>query len=192
MRIHRALFLSLVAAGCASTGSGSTGSGTPSIADRERVVVTGIDAEGGAVAVRVAGSGAVSTTIDAPPAQVLAALRQAHAALGIPITLDDPPRLRLGNLDFHRTGSIGKMRMSRFVSCGDGITGPRADVYRIYLSLESIVVPAAGGASELRTALVASASGMAGGAPDRIPCGTTGVLEARIAELVRAQLARGG
>ena len=82
-------------------------------------------------------------------------------------------------------------RLSSWIDCGTGMTAiPKADEYRVTMSLVSRVSPDAGGATRLETVLTASAR-PSSNAGDPVNCQSNGRLEARVAELVILTLASG-
>ena len=185
MKVFAVTAIAALAGACASNPGAQT-----SVSERDRVIATGVSSAGSAQAsmITTTGQGPVTTTVAGPPDRVLQLVHRAYTALAIPVTVNSPSERRIGNLDFRRTGTLNGVRLSRFVSCGDGLTGPKADAYRVFFSVETKVAPTADGKSTLNTSVVASASDVAGGNPDRMPCGSTGTLEARITELVRTGL----
>jgi hypothetical protein len=185
MRNFAWLALCTATAACATTSTPGDPAG-----GRERVIASGVQMRDGSAVLSATTPGAQRTTIAAPPATVLPAVKTVYGALSIPITLDDAATGRIGNANFWKARRLDGDPLSRFVSCGEGLTGPRADSYRVYLSLVTTARPGPDGDSVLSTELIASASDVAAGNPDRIPCGTTGVLESRIAERVKANLSK--
>jgi hypothetical protein len=122
--------------------------------------------------------------IPAPPARVFEAVKAVYAELEIPPGTYDPTSGRIGNPDFWKQRRLGGQAMSTYLSCGESFTGPAANNYRIYISLNSQVHPDAQGGSQLETAFHAQAQNMEGTSADRIPCGSTGRLEERIRKAV--------
>jgi hypothetical protein len=123
----------------------------------------------------------VATTFSKPPSVVYAALKIAYTGFEVPLTIDDTRNLQLGNADFTKTRQFGGKPMASFVDCGSGITGPNATSYRIYMSLISTVTANGQGGSSVKTTLTASARDVAGGSStDKLPCSTSGRLEAML------------
>jgi hypothetical protein len=107
------------------------------------------------------------------------------------VELVDTTNYRIGNPGFRRTGTFGGKRLSTWLSCGDGITGPNADSYRVTLSLHTLVQPGPEGRSLLRTAVLAGAVNVGEGAGRQpLSCTSTGGLERRIRQMVEEELAR--
>jgi len=128
--------------------------------------------------------------IPAPPARVFEAVKAVYAELEIPPGTYDPTTGRIGNPDFWKQRRLGGQIMSTYLSCGESFTGPAANNYRIFISLNSQVHPD-GQASQLETAFHAQAQNMEGTSADRIPCGSTGRLEERIRKAVLLKIGAG-
>jgi hypothetical protein len=130
-------------------------------------------------------------TLAAPRRDVFLAVAAVYQALKVPVELVDTTNYRIGNPGFRRTGTFGGKRLSTWLSCGDGITGPNADSYRVTLSLHTLVQPGPEGRSLLRTAVLAGALNVGEGAGRQpLPCTSTGGLERRIRQMVEEELAR--
>jgi hypothetical protein len=80
-----------------------------------------------------------------PRSVVVAVLKEAYEELGIPVKVADPVSGQVGNNYFSKTGHLGSVPLSRYVSCGNTITGPAADNYRVTLSVLSAVSGTASG-----------------------------------------------
>ena len=93
----------------------------------------------------------------------------------------------VGNMELVKLRSLGRSPMSRYVSCGSGMTGPNADSYRIYLAIIAMVDSIAPGKTRLGVALAAAAQDLQGSAKQPIACGSTGALEGQVRRLVAAR-----
>ena len=118
------------------------------------------------------------------PGRVYQALLGAFADLKIPAALRDSIGGRVESDVFYRRGDLAGRQISTYLSCGEGITGPYADSYRVYLTLISTVTPADSNRSTLRTVLLAGAVNVSEGARQAMPCESTGRLEIRIHQVV--------
>lgn len=132
---------------------------------------------------------AAEAAVAAPVAEAWSALVAAYQALEIPIASIDEAHHLLGNRAFETSRRLDGKRISTYVSCGSDLSGPLADQGRVRLDLVTQLVPE-GNATTIATRLQASVTPFAGTSASNIGCGSTGRLEARIAELVREQLAR--
>jgi hypothetical protein len=169
----------LVLAGCASAAS------SPGESARQPVILT---TDQGVI--QGERPQATELTMAASPVIVWSITKRVYQGLDIPVTVENPAAHQIGNPDFWKTRAVGQMRMGQLVNCGIGMTGPKADSYRIYMSLLTTVDPDGKGGTRLRTLLVAFGQDVAGGSTDRIPCGTTGVLESAMNEAIRNALGR--
>jgi hypothetical protein len=122
--------------------------------------------------------------VAAPPQRAWAALVFVYDQLKIPVALRDTARHYLGNLHFTRMRSLAGQPLSRFVECGNDMTGSRADKYRVHLAILSRIDSLPDGRSRVRSAAVAGAEDVMGAAKEPIACGSTGALETRILDLV--------
>jgi hypothetical protein len=129
----------------------------------------------------------VGEPIAAPSAQVYQALIAVYSELGIPATVVNPSTGVVASVHRRAFGRLGGTNLSRFLSCGESMTGPRADQDRIVLSVVSRVKPNGADKSRVETRVVATATGT-GGTSDRMPCTTTGELEMRIHRAAKAGL----
>ena len=130
------------------------------------------------------------TTVAAAPATVWPVTKKVYQALGIEVAIDDPATHRVGNQSFWKTGTLGGRRMSELVDCGSSMTGRKADSYRIYMSVLTLVDPDGLGGTKLETLFVPVGQDVAGGSTDRVTCGSTGQLETMINESIRATLGK--
>jgi len=130
--------------------------------------------------------------IPAAPSRVFDALKGVYEELGVPPGTHDPSTGRIGNTDFWKSRRFAGEPISAFLSCGESLTGPVANNYRIYISLVSVVRPDGKGASEVETAFSAHAQNMEGTSGDRIACGSTGKLEEHIRKALLLKLSPSG
>jgi len=125
--------------------------------------------------------------VAAPPRRAFAALMLAFESLRIPIKLKDTVFRYVGNLHYVKMRNLGGSTLSRFIECGNDMTGPRADKYRVHLAIVSRIDSVSPDRSKVRSSIVAGAEDVMGNSSAPIPCGSTGALESRIAELVASQ-----
>jgi len=114
---------------------------------------------------------------------------ETYKALKISIDMVDSLEGLIGSTGFQQTGSFAGNRMSAWVRCGDGITGPNADTWRVYLAILSGVERVTKDTTRLRTVVVASARNMTGGASPPMMCTSSGRLEEKINLQVQASAA---
>ena len=118
-----------------------------------------------------------------PPA--MAALLAAYEALGIPATIADSAAGRVGNLRFMVRRRLGGTPLSRFVSCGTSLTGPRADTDRVQLRVVSTLRHVAGEWTRVTTTVAAQATDVSGTSADPQLCASTGALERAVNQRAR-------
>lgn len=133
-------------------------------------------------------------TVDTPtafagnPFRVHRALVKVYQALKIPLGINDSMIGQVGQTGMPLRSIDGK-RMSTWVGCGTGMTGPYADIHRVTAAIVSWVY-AKGDSSVVRTGVFAGAVDVAEGSSSLPkPCATTGLLEERIRTLLREELA---
>jgi len=179
--MRRTIFLMLLA-GCAT--GGNTVAGSDSAPQRQAI----FQSEQGMLMSEPVR--AEATEIDAPPAAVWAAVKKVYQDFDIPLTVDNLPGHQLGNANFYKSRQLGGERMTALVNCGNGMTGPNAASWRIFMSLLTDVNPNGKGGTKLQTTLVAKGQDVTGGSADQIPCGGTGRLELMLLNKVKAELGK--
>ncbi|HVB32290.1 MAG TPA: hypothetical protein VNE60_12240 [Gemmatimonadaceae bacterium] len=134
---------------------------------------------------------ASESDFDAPPAKVWAALHKAYPAVGIEITVDDPTGHRVGNTNFWKSGYLNGQPIAHFADCGFNMQGPRANNTRVYFSVLTTLTTLTArdaGHTRLATSVHPVSLDVAGGATDRLACGSTGALEQLLYAAVRREL----
>jgi len=126
-----------------------------------------------------------------PIARAYSALLRVYAELKVPAEVKDSSAGQIGSEMFYRQNSIGGKQISTYLSCGDGITGPNADYYRVYMNIWSTLVPKGDHAAVLRTAYLAGAVNVSEGSRQPMPCESTGRLEIRIHQMLLKRLTLG-
>ncbi|MEO6878098.1 MAG: hypothetical protein ABI205_06420 [Gemmatimonadaceae bacterium] len=175
----RRAWLLLLLCGCASGGNSST------ISSSQPVIFQGD--QGTLLGDAALSSGA---DVDAPPATTWLAVKKVYADMEIPLTLEDAPGHQLGNKNFYKTHQMAGQSMAQFVDCGNGMTGPNALSFRIYISSITTVTGNAKGGSNVQTIFIPQGQDMGGTSSDRIPCGSTGRFEALLLQRVAAVIGK--
>ena len=124
-----------------------------------------------------------------PPARAYAAVLATYEALKLPAEIQDSAKGRVETGVFHRRGDIGGRQISTYLSCGDGITGPYADTYRVYMIVMTTVVPRGPDRSAIRSVLLGGAVNVSEGARQPMACESTGRWEIRLHKEVLARAA---
>jgi hypothetical protein len=182
--MRRPLFLisgALLLAGCAGAGGPVSGASPQTTA-----ISIGGDATTGA------GSTVLVTShremrgsthrVEAMIDEVWRVLPAVYQELGVPVGTVNTATRTLGNSDVTLNRTLAGDRVSRYLNCGSGQTGqPLADQYRVQATLLTVLHPEADGTTRVETRLNGTAANRATSG-NAIACGTTGRLEARIAQ----------
>lgn len=176
--IRPLVLIFLAAAGCASD---------PALRDNEVSSTVRIQTGDGQVMETATSEGAAvrEFPITAQVAEAWNALPSAFESMGFEPTRGDR-RGRILGFENVRLRRINGNRPSRYLDCGQGVTGPNADSYDVFLSLLAQVAPSAEGAT-LRVRTLASAQNSAHGG-NAVRCGTNGRLEEDLADALRSAL----
>jgi hypothetical protein len=126
-----------------------------------------------------------------PVPRTFDALREVYEELKLPREVPDSAGAQVATGMFYRQGSLAGRQLSSFLHCGEAITGPIADTYRIYLNIWSSLVPEGRSDAVLRTVVLAGAVNVSEGSRQPLPCESRGRLEARIHQLLLLKLAAG-
>lgn len=129
-----------------------------------------------------------SIMVAAPRAEVWLALEEAFKALDIPVSYSDQAAGELGTVKAKVMRRLGKQPLSSYLRCGEGLTGPNADSYVVYLSVAGFVRPAANNQIAMATLVTAHAIDLPNGRNDVMYCTTTGRLEDKIGQAVQKRL----
>jgi hypothetical protein len=181
---HVAAVLPLaILAGCSSGGGAKASTPCPIVVNDERDAVLSA-AMGERV---ISNDQGIYESVAAPPDKVYQALIVAYSELGVPASIINPKDGLVAALNRRAFSRLGTERLSRYVSCGDSMTGPRADQDRVVLSVISWAKPDGSGSTRIESRIVGNASD-SGGTGVRMPCTSTGELESRIHKAAKAAL----
>ncbi|MEO8335344.1 MAG: hypothetical protein ABI664_10245 [bacterium] len=129
------------------------------------------------------------TRIAAPVDRVWLAMPGAFEALSIPISAVDSLDHSIANDGLKLRRQLGKTPLSRFIDCGSTQIGENADSYDVHFTIRVQLKPEEGGMTKLETMFEAMAKPVSF-SRDYSRCTTRGVLETRLADAVKAQLAQ--
>ena len=160
---------------------------TPAAAQRTRVVVV---VPGMATQI-IDDTVGTSYAVPYPPALVFKVLLTVYADLKLPTEVKDSAAFQIGSQMFYRQNSVAGKQISAYLSCGEGMTGPNADYYRVYMNIWSTITPEGKNGSTMRTAYLAGAMNVSEGSRQPMPCESTGRLELRLHQEVLKKLALG-
>jgi hypothetical protein len=171
------------AAGCASGGSHPPEQ--PQTTDR--IVAT--DDRGHVVRTTDVNSG-TDVRIHASAANAMAALSQIYPDLGIPIGTAISAAGQIGNQNYRVPGHrLKTLQLSRIIECGqESVTGSRADVDEVTISVMSTIKSDGDSASVVTTFVSASARPL-GTSGNAVTCATNGTLEEIIGTRLQKALA---
>src|SRR5688500_6108169 len=123
------------------------------------------------------------------PAVTYAAVLRTYEELKLPREISDSAKGRVETGVIHRRVDIGGKQISTYLSCGDGITGPYADTYRVYMIVMTTVVPRGPDRSAIRSVLLGGAVNVSEGARQPMACESAGRWEIRLHKEVLARAA---
>ena len=126
--------------------------------------------------------------LPATPQAVFAAVQSVYTELKVPREVADSIAGVVGARRFRTSRSIGGKRYSVYLNCGEGLTGANADVWRLTIAIATFIEPVGEGRSRVGTGFVAAAQDMGGASKDPVTCGSFGLLESRIARMVKEKL----
>ncbi len=180
MRLATVLSLAALA-GCSSSNVGQSAPAP------ETVRVVG-GAASGAISMGMSPTApdARSAALPASVADAWRVLPAAYDALTIPISMVDSATRVIGNSGFNVRRRLGSTPLVRFIDCGSTQGGPSAETYDIKLSVITQVKPDGAG-SAIATTVTAMGKPTAFSG-EYIRCSSTGVLESRLADAVKARL----
>lgn len=123
--------------------------------------------------------------------KVYSALPAVYNELGVPLNLLDPATRQAGNTRLVLRGRHFGDLNSRYVNCGNTRTAQRAaDNYRVQLSIRTTVEAAeAGDGTRVSTLIEGFARANEGSSVTPVRCVSTGVLESRIANMLKLRTA---
>jgi hypothetical protein len=128
--------------------------------------------------------------VAAPAGKVYRAAIAVFDELKIPADMkDSSARSMVANLAIVKTHALAGSQISRWFSCGDGMTGPNADSYRVTTALAVFIDAKDASTSRIRVGSAAGGQDMQGNAKDPIQCLSKGTLEVFIVQRIRARAA---
>ncbi len=180
MRLARVVLLALITA-CASSTSTSA---PPTAKPATQTIGSGT----GALVMSASASADVTHlpySVDA----VWRILPSVFDSVGIVVATVDQARKSIGNPGYKVRARLGKVTLSRYLDCGNTQIGPNADSYDVFLSVMTTVVAEGAQGATLSTIVDAQARPATfNQAYSR--CSSKGGIEIKIADLVKARLAR--
>ncbi len=184
MRRLTAMLLAMFAGGCAA----SSGGGTRVVTESAPTVTDVAGPRGGFEITR--NRAARSDTIDFAPDRVWGAVAPVLAQLNFGVERADPTGMVLVSRNTLFRRSLGGMRMSTYVECGQSAMGKTADRYPVFIRVTTTVVEGPPGGSIVHTSVQAVARPEDNGASP-VSCESSGKLERRISDQLASRLSGG-
>ncbi len=129
--------------------------------------------------------GRTSGAVNGPADSVHKVLLKTLDDLGLKVKDDQTAPRQVAMVRHRLVRRMGKAPLSRYFSCGMGLTGPNADGWYVYLNFHSRITSAGPDKAQLSLEVTADAVDVPGGRNDRVVCATTGNLELAIVERMR-------
>jgi hypothetical protein len=132
---------------------------------------------------------AIGATIPFTVDRTWGAIRTVYDSLSLPVATFDPATHTIASPTLRLRRRLGETSLSKYINCGNTQGGQSADSYEIHLTIQTVLRAADAGTTSVLSTV--SAEGrpitLAG---EYTHCASTGTLEGRVGELVKAQLNR--
>lgn len=128
---------------------------------------------------------AIAASRDVTSAAVKAVLEE----LSVPVTTEDAATGLVGNTGFTLLRRLGNERLSKYLSCGVGLSGQQADTWRVTIALMVWIDGGSGSTSRVKIGLLAGTRDVDTGSRRSAGCGSTGALEVLIVDRIRKRVA---
>ena len=119
----------------------------------------------------------------------IAAAKAVLEELSVPVTTEDTAAGLMGNTGFMLLRRLGNERLSKYLSCGVGLSGAQADTWRVTMAVMVWIDGAGRSASRVKVGLLAGARDLDTGSRRSAGCGSTGALEVLIVDRIRRRAA---
>ena len=122
------------------------------------------------------------------PASSVRTYQAAMAALHelkVPVDVDEPANGLLGSGGFTLVRTLGRERLSKYLDCGTDVGGANADLRRVAMALFVWIDSIGPVSSQVKVGVLASARDLQGVSKTVLQCGSTGALEAMLADEIR-------
>jgi hypothetical protein len=127
--------------------------------------------------------------VDGAAAKLWTALPAVYDQLGLPVNGVDTEKRAVAAVNFRARVQLARVRLSQYVDCGAASSiGRAADSYTITFNVATQVVPISDARATVAT-LVQAFGRPSSNAGEAIHCTSTGILEARVAQLAAAHVA---
>ncbi len=129
-------------------------------------------------------------SVPASPALTYQAATAVLQELQVPLSVSEPQHGVVGSSGFTVMRLLGRVRLSKYLNCGTGMSGDYADVRRITMALVVWVDSAGQAESRVKVGVLAGAQELGGVSRNAISCGSTGALEEFLIEEIRKRAVR--
>lgn len=108
--------------------------------------------------------------------------------LDVPAGFADRSAGEMGTVKAKLYKRMGKASLSEYLRCGEGTTGPNADMYVVYVSVVGFVRTMPSGETGLQTMIAGQAVDLPNGRNEIIGCTSSGQFELKAAKLLAKKL----
>lgn len=126
--------------------------------------------------------------VQAPADSVWAALTDVMKLFDIPIGYTDRRAGEMGAVKAKMYKRLGKSAISEFLRCGEGTSGPNADMYVVYISVAAFVKSANEAETSAAVFISGDAVDLPNGRNDVVPCTSSGQFESKFAAAVKKRM----
>jgi len=129
--------------------------------------------------------GITNGTVAGSPDSVFRVVRSMLPSLGLKIEQEDATSRQLASRKLRLLRKLADRPLSDFFSCGEGLEGPNANSWYVYVDMGVQVTPVGSNRSALMMIYTAEGVDVPGGRSDRVACASTGRLELYIIKRLR-------
>jgi len=137
---------------------------------------------------RPEGSRDAGFKIEAPVDSVWVAMTDVMKQLDVPVSYADRAAGEMGTVKAKTYKRLGKYALSDLLRCGEGASGPNADMYVVYVSVAAFVKAGAGGETSVVAFIGGDAVDLPNGRNDVVPCSSSGQFEGRFAAALKKRM----
>lgn len=137
---------------------------------------------------RPEGSRDASFRIEAPVDSVWVAMTDVMKQLDVPVSYADRAAGEMGTVKAKSYKRLGKYALSDLLRCGEGASGPNADMYVVYVSVAAFVKAGPGKETSVAAFIGGDAVDLPNGRNDVVPCSTSGQFEGKFAALLKKRM----
>ena len=177
----------LTAAAC---GGASRAPAVPEVQTENTVRVLSGAGERGGQLVTTSSYRGVADAVDVPVDSAWGLLPAVYTELGVDFTTLDQTNRVIGNDALRAPQRLGKVPLSRYVSCGTDNGRDNADSYVVTMAVRTQLLPGSGSQTTVASAVTATARSLLFNSGD-VACASTQRLEDEIAKRLKARVGAG-